>query len=410
MSARRLRIAMLSVHSCPLGSLGTRDTGGMSVYIRELAVELGKLGHSVDIFTRVHDPNDGQIDELGQNARLIHLKAGDGEEMHKLVLYSYLPDFACNVENFRKLNGLSYDLIFSHYWLSAQVGQELRVWWGVPHIVMFHTLGAVKNSLGIGEEEPELRLETERELIRDCHRVIASTEREKEALLHYYGASPEKIGVVPCGVNRELFQPIDQRLARQELGWRDDRIILFVGRIDPLKGIDRLLEAVAYLPDTRGLRLMIVGGDGQSESEIERLHQLARALGIQDLVTFLGLIKHERMPYFYSAADVCVVPSYYESFGLVALESLACGTPVVTTDVGDLRKIIRPGETGYVVASASPTELADKMALILSRPVRDTTSIQSIRASVAHFSWSNIARAIAEECHRVLAGHLATVS
>ncbi|MCJ7743709.1 MAG: glycosyltransferase [Dehalococcoidales bacterium] len=410
MSARRLRIAMLSVHSCPLGSLGARDTGGMSVYIRELAVELGKLGHSVDIFTRVHDPNDGQIDELGQNARLIHLKAGDDEEMHKLVLYSYLPDFACNVENFRKLNGLSYDLIFSHYWLSAQVGQELRVWWGVPHIVMFHTLGAVKNSLGIGEEEPELRLETERELIRDCHRVIASTEREKEALLHYYGASPEKIGVVPCGVNRELFQPIDQRLARQELGWRDDRIVLFVGRIDPLKGIDRLLEAVACLPDTRGLRLIIVGGDGQSESEIERLHQLARALGIQDLVTFLGLIKHERMPYFYSAADVCVVPSYYESFGLVALESLACGTPVVTTDVGDLRKIIRPGETGYVVANASPTELADKIALILSRPVRDTTSIQSIRASVARFSWSNIARAIAKECHGVLAGHLATVS
>ncbi len=410
MSARRLRIAMLSVHSCPLGSLGTRDTGGMSVYIRELAVELGKLGHSVDIFTRVHDPNDGQIDELGQNVRLIHLKAGDDEEMHKLVLYSYLPDFACNVENFRKLNGLSYDLIFSHYWLSAQVGQELRVWWGVPHIVMFHTLGAVKNGLGIGEEEPELRLETERELIRDCHRVIASTEREKEALLHYYGASPEKIGVVPCGVNRELFQPIDQGLARQELGWRDDRIVLFVGRIDPLKGIDRLLEAVACLTDTRGLRLIIVGGDGQSESEIERLHQLARALGVQDLVTFLGLIKHERMPYFYSAADVCVVPSYYESFGLVALESLACGTPVVTTDVGDLRKIIRPGETGYVVANASPTELADKMALILSRPVRDTTSIQSIRASVARFSWSNIARAIAEECHGVLAGHLATVS
>ena len=410
MSARRLRIAMLSVHSCPLGSLGTRDTGGMSVYIRELAVELGKLGHSVDIFTRVHDPNDGQIDELGQNVRLIHLKAGGGEEMHKLVLYSYLPDFACNVENFRKLNGLSYDLIFSHYWLSAQVGQELRVWWGVPHIVMFHTLGAVKNSLGIGEEEPELRLETERELIRDCHRVIASTEREKEALLHYYGASPEKIGVIPCGVNRELFQPIDQGLARQELGWHDDRIVLFVGRIDPLKGIDRLLEAVAYLPDTRGLRLMIVGGDGQSESEIERLHQLARALGIQDLVTFLGLIKHERMPYFYSAADVCVVPSYYESFGLVALESLACGTPVVTTDVGDLKKIIRPGETGYVVANASPTELADKMALILSWPVRDTTSIQSIRASVARFSWSNIARAIAEECYRVLAGYLTPVS
>jgi D-inositol-3-phosphate glycosyltransferase len=382
----------------------------MSVYIREVAVELGKLGHTVDIFTRVHDPNDGQIDELGRNVRLIHLKAGGDEEIHKLVLYSYLPDFACNVENFRKLNGLSYDLIFSHYWLSAQAGQELRVWWGVPHIVMFHTLGAIKNSLGIGEEEPELRVETERELIRNCHAVITSTEREKEALVHYYGAAPERISIVPGGVNLKLFQPIEKRLARQELGLSDDKIVLYVGRVDPLKGIDRLLEAVASLPDTHGLRLMLIGGDEQSESEIERLHQLARALGIQHLVTFLGLIKHERMPYFYSAADVCVVPSYYESFGLVTLESLACGTPVVATDVGDLKKIIRPGETGYVVDNASPAQLADKIASVLSWPERDGSSIQSIRASVARFSWSNIARAIAKECHRVLASHLTPVS
>jgi D-inositol-3-phosphate glycosyltransferase len=382
----------------------------MSVYIRELAVELGKLGHSVDIFTRVHGPNDGQIDELGRNVRLIHLRAGGDEEIHKLVLYSYLPDFACNVENFRKLNGLSYDLIFSHYWLSAQVGQELRVWWGVPHIVMFHTLGAIKNSLGIGEEEPELRVETERELIHDCHRIIAATEREKEAVLCYYGTSPEKIGVVPCGVNLELFQPIEKRLARQELGWRDGKVVLFVGRVDPLKGIDRLLEAVPRLPDTRGLKLMLIGGDEQSESEIERLHQLARALGLKDSVTFLGLVKHQRMPYFYSAADVCVVPSHYESFGLVALESLACGTPVVATDVGDLKQIIRPGETGYVVANANPAQLAEKIALILARPVPDVGFIQSIRASVARFSWSNIARAIAKECYQVMAGYLTPVS
>jgi D-inositol-3-phosphate glycosyltransferase len=275
---------------------------------------------------------------------------------------------------------------------------------------MFHTLGAIKNSLGIGEEEPELRVETERELIRNCHAVITSTEREKEALVHYYGAAPERISIVPGGVNLKLFQPIEKRLARQELGLSDDKIVLYVGRVDPLKGIDRLLEAVASLPDTHGLRLMLIGGDEQSESEIERLHQLARALGIQPLVTFLGLIKHERMPYFYSAADVCVVPSYYESFGLVTLESLACGTPVVATDVGDLKKIIRPGETGYVVDNASPAQLADKIASVLSWPERDGSSIQSIRASVARFSWSNIARAIAKECHRVLASHLTLVS
>jgi len=228
---------MLSAHSCPVGNLGAKDTGGMSVYIRELAHELGKQGHMVDVYTRVHDPKDPQIINLGQNARLIHLRAGENETIHKLAVYPYLPDFACNLENFRKNNHLQYDLVFSHYWLSGWVGRYLQKWWNVPHTIMFHTLGAVKNTFGIGEDEPELRIETERDLARDCHHIIAATEREKEELIRYYDASPERISIIPCGVNLELFQLMDKERVKQQLGF-EGKIILFVGRIEPLKGME----------------------------------------------------------------------------------------------------------------------------------------------------------------------------
>jgi len=340
MPASRLRIAMLSAHSCPIGTLGAKDTGGMSVYIRELARELGKQGHLVDVYTRVHDPRDGQIYELGQNARLIHLRAGEDKEINKLAVYSHLPVFACNLENFRKRDGLQYDLVFSHYWISGLVGEYLQQQWNVPHITMFHTLGTVKNTIGVSKDEPELRIETERNLAQKCQHIIAPTEKEKEKLIRHYGASPEKISVVPCGVSLEQFKPLDKAWAKQYLGFGNDKIILFVGRIDPLKGIDKLIKALPYLQNIQGLRLVVIGGGEHSQREIEQLQKLACNLKIQDSVTFLGLIKHEQLPYFYSAADACVIPSYYESFGLVALESLACGTPVVATDVGNLKNCL----------------------------------------------------------------------
>ncbi len=410
MSESRLKIAILSAHSCPVGDLGARDTGGMSVYIHELARELGKQGHSVDVYTRVHDPADPQIFKLGPRARLIHLQAGQPELIHKLAVYCYLPEFTCNLENYRKNNGLRYDLIFSHYWLSGWVGRRLQQWWQIPHVIMFHTLGAVKNATGIGEDAPELRIVTEREAVNNCQRIIAATEREKEELVRYYGALPEKIGIVPCGVNMELFQPLDRVAARQKLGLPDRKTLLFVGRIDPLKGIDRLLKAMPYLQRFEGLRLVIIGGDEYSRNEVEKLQRLSRELKVQDSVTFQGLIKQEQLPYFYSAADVCVVPSYYESFGLVALESLACGTPVVATDVGEMRNIIRPGETGYVVPENTPQELAAKIAWLLSGPPRDTGSVLSIRASVSRFDWANIAGAVIREMHTVLDSRMTAVA
>ena len=400
---------MLSAHSCPVGTPGAKDTGGMSVYIRELARELGKQGALVDVYTRIHDPKDNQIVELGQNARLIHLRAGEYKKIHKLAVYSHLPDFACNLENFRKQNNLRYDLVFSHYWLSGWVGEYLQRWWDVPHVMVFHTLGAIKNAVDIGEDEPELRLKTERDLARNCHHIIATTEKEKEEFVLHYGASPESISVIPCGVNLELFQPVDKEMAKQQLGFDDDKVILFVGRIEPLKGVDRLLMAVPYLQNGQGPRLVIIGGDEHSQHEMERLQRLSRDLHIEGSVTFSGLIKHEKLPYFYSAANVCVIPSHYESFGMVALESIACGTPVVATNVGGLKSVIHQGDTGYIVMDNTPSHLADKIALLLAKPSPDTESTLSIRASVTGFSWSNIAQEIITEFREVLASYSAPV-
>ncbi len=400
---------MLSVHSCPIGNLGAKDTGGMSVYVRELARELGRQGHLVDIYTRVHGREDNQVVPLGENARIIHLEAGKNRDVPKLALYSDLPDFTDHLEGFREDNNLRYDLIFSHYWLSGWVGESLRRWWQVPHITMFHTLGAVKNAIGRGEAEPELRLNTEKHLAGNCQRIIATTEREKEALIRHYDAAPERIGVVPCGVNLSLFQPMDKERAKHRLGFGDDKVILFVGRLEPLKGLDQLLQAMTYLPHSQRPRLVIIGGDEHSQPEMERLKRLSRYLQIQESVTFSGLVSQEYLPCYYGAADVSVVPSYYESFSLVALESLACGTPVVATDVGNIKNIIRNGETGYVIRDNNPRLLADKIALLLSPPGPDAASVRTIRASVTQFSWLNIAPAITQEFSLVHAGYLAPV-
>ncbi len=401
---------MLSVHSCPLGQLGGKDTGGMNVYVRELAQALGQQGHWIDIYTRAHDVRDEQIYYPSQNVRLIHIKAGGVKDMGKLVQYSHLPDFASNLEDFRASHKLKYDLVHSHYWLSGQVGQWLADLWHVPNIIMFHTLGLVKNRLTVGENETELRLETERELVRNCRRIITATEKEKGDLVAHYQASPETISVIPCGVNLELFKPTAKDSARQMLGLNSSKVILFVGRVEPLKGIDRLLEAISHLKKQPGLKLVIIGGDDSSQFELAKLKALSRDLGIKNSVSFLGSVPQKRLPLFYSAADICVVPSYYETFCLVILESLACGTPVVATNVGAAASLIQQGETGYLVADNTPYNLAQGIERLLSVKKNGADYASSIRKSVLGFDWSNIARALIEEYTTVLTSHLIAVS
>jgi D-inositol-3-phosphate glycosyltransferase len=223
----------------------------------------------------------------------------------------------------------------------------------------------------------------------------------KKDLIDYYDASPETISVIPCGVNLDLFRPIGRETARCYLGLKEERIILFVGRIIPLKGIDNLLKAMSYMERKEGIKLIVIGGDEHSQTEVERLKDLSRSLKIQELVIFLGLVKQEILPFFYSAANLCVVPSYYESFGLVVLESLACGTPVVATKVGGAESVIRHGETGYVVRNNDSCHLADKIALLLSTP-NGATDVGTVRASVVNYGWSNITEAILAEYRSLL--------
>jgi D-inositol-3-phosphate glycosyltransferase len=383
----KLRIAMLSVHSCPIGQPGGRDTGGMNVYIRELAAALGRRGHTIDIYTRAHDPRDAQSEYLSPGARLIHIRAGAVEEMGKLTQYNHLREFHDNLEAFRLVDGAEYDLLHSHYWLSGEVGLKLSNEWDVPQIFGFHTIGAAKDELGLGEGEPAIRLLTEMDIAAGCQHLTAGTESEKAAIRHHHRCDDGKISVVPCGVNLELFQPLSKTEVRAGLDLPDVPTILFVGRLDKLKGIDRLVEAVNLIeiPDCR---LIVIGGDEYSRAALERLKQLTVKLDIADRVDFIGAVPQPELPHYYSAADVVAVPSYSETFGMVALEAVACGTPVVSTDVGAARLIIREGLSGSVVVGNEPGALARALARWLTGSAVDRDALHE---SVVHFGWNAVA-------------------
>jgi D-inositol-3-phosphate glycosyltransferase len=373
----------------------------MSIYIRELVKELTAQGHMIDIFTRAHKPDAPEVIEFTPGARLVHIKMSEHAGIDKLLVYTDAPDFACGVEDFRKKMGYKYDLIFSHYWISGITGRYLQAGWQAPEMTMFHTLGAIKNALGIGEDEPDLRLEEERQVAADSRRIIASTETEKVALFRFYDVPPEKVSVLPCGVNLGRFQPLDKAAMRQKLNLGESPLILFVGRIERLKGLERIITALPYLSSINP-KLVIVGEDGNRSGEAKNLKLMAVKMDVTDSLIFRGMVPHEQLTEYYNAADLCVFPSYYESFGLVPLEALACGTPVIATKVGDLQNIIRDGETGYVLTDLSPQNIAEKIADVLRKTNPKMQDRQLIRASVSDYSWRKIAEAISLEFDRIL--------
>ena len=390
-----MRIAEISVHGCPIRSLGGKDTGGMNVYVRQLSRELGKLGVEVDIFTRWHDPQEPQVVGIVERVRLIHIAAAEQEDTPKTDIYSCLPEFLHNLRRFQEKEGTVYELLHSHYWLSVCAAERLKAQLGIPHVATFHTLGEVKNRARAAEMEPVLRLEVEKKAVPIADALIAFTAEEKDNLISIYGAQPEKVKVIPCGVDTDLFRPMDKGKARSELGLpNSSQILLFAGRIQPFKGIDILLRAVARLLDNRELHLFIIGGDSESDGEVTRLRTLSAELGIDGKVTFCGAMEHGEMPLFYGAADICVVPSYHESFGLVALEALACGIPVVASRVGGLATIIKDGETGYLIDELSPEAFAQRLELLLGDEKLKRRMGDAAHLSVMKYEWSMVARQV----------------
>jgi D-inositol-3-phosphate glycosyltransferase len=392
---------MISYHTCPLATLGGKDTGGMNVYVRDLTRELGRRGIGVDVFTRSQDEHVPHVlHDLGFGNRIVHVPAGPETPMSKDALAGYLPAFVDYILGFAQTKRERYDLIHSHYWLSGLAALELRGAWGVPIIQMFHTLAAMKNRVARSPDETasDFRLETESRLLRQADRVVASTQAELAQFQWLYHVDISRVVVIPPGVDTARFYPIPADEAREFVRVPGDaRMVLFVGRIEPLKGIDTLLEAVALLkqenvPRKGPIFLAVIGGDSEespdpTSEEMARLQELRSHLDIDDTVTFLGRRNQDTLQYYYSASEIVVVPSHYESFGLVALEAMACGTPVVASETGGLVFLVRDGETGFHVPAGDAQALADRLGQLLEDDVLRTRLGKQAAEYAKRYAW-----------------------
>ena len=401
---KEMRIAMLSYHTCPLAILGGKDTGGMNVYVRELTRHLGKMGVHVDVYTRSQDEHVPHIiHDLGYGNRVVHVPSGPELPLPRKELAAHLPGFVEWVLNFSKDKDLEYDLIHSHYWMSGLAASELKKVWHIPVVHMFHTLGLMKNHIAGDEEyEGNYRIHGELEVLKITDKVIASTVAELAQIQWLYEVKTENITVVPPGVDLNHFYPIPQDEAREYIGAeKNDRLLLFVGRIEPLKGIDTLLHALAQMKQRGVLErheicLPIIGGDAsvseeQMTAEMLRLQSLREELGLDDFVKFLGKRSQDSLPYYYSAADILVMPSHYESFGIVALEAMACGTPVVASQVGGLKHLIEDGVTGFLVPNRDADSLSEKLTLLLDNYNLHQQMGEKAAAHAKQYAWDIIA-------------------
>ncbi len=398
-----MRIAQVSYHTNPVAPLGGRQTGGMNVYVHELSRELARRGHHVDIFTRL-DGERPEVTALAPNLRLVQLPAGPPAPLEKELLAPFVPAFAAEMARFAAGEGQSYDLVHSHYWQGIAAGEPFARAQDAPHLVMFHTLGEVKNRARISEEEPGERIRRERELAASADAIISACAHEHDLLARYYDADPARMVSIPCGIDTDLFRPRDRDESRRALGIEQDRpVLLWVGRLEKLKGVDILIDAVAQLEDPEVL-LLVVGGEHGHELRGE-LEEQARAAGLGGSVRFTGAVPHEDLPDWYSAADVCVVPSYYESFGLVAVEAMACGTPVVASRVGGLVSTVTDGVNGFLIPWRCPEPFAEKLEVLIRNPELRANFARSARDSVQRFRWDEVGRGMDGLYGDVIAAH-----
>lgn len=412
------RIAMLSVHTCPLAMLGGKKTGGMNVYVRDFSRELGKQGVQIDVFTRSQDDCQPFIrHDLGYGGRVIHIPAGPEKPIPVADVANYLDEFVQGVLEFAQEEDAHYDVIHSHYWLSGLVAEKLReAWNGTPIVHMYHTLGHMKNKIAMCDSEraPQSRIDGEQKVLDIADRIIAATPAEEDQLVTLYDANPDKISIIPPGVDLNRFQPIDCKVAKRRVGIPcGDANILFAGRIEPLKGIDTMLRAMALLQERcpsalENCCMAIVGGDPWADDlddEMARLQQLRTDLDIHDLVVFLGAKDQEILPNYYAAAEMVVMPSHYESFGMVALEAMAMGTPVIASEVGGLAYLVKDGETGYHVPSRNPEALAQRIFELLTNPKCREYMGNNAREYAKHYSWTNIVQRMMQEYEGVQLKH-----
>jgi D-inositol-3-phosphate glycosyltransferase len=407
------KVAIISLHTSPQDQPGSGDSGGMNVYILAVANRLAAQGIAVDIFTRDRGTGQPQIEEVSPGSRVIRVPAGPRRPIPKEDLPEVLPAFLGGVleraaREHRAHQHSPYDVVHSHYWLSGWVGSRAKEIWGTPLVASFHTLGKVKDSAPAagtpGSSEPPGRLTGERGVVRGADRIVSPTRAEAEELVSLYGADRGRIRVVPPGVDRGIFVPRPKEQARAALHLGDRRLVLFAGRLQPFKGPDVAIRAfalaIARAPEvTEKAVLWILGGpsgDRPGPNEVFHLRSLAESLGIGDRVGFFAPQPHERLAEFYSAADVVVVPSRSESFGLVALEAQSCGTPVIGTAAGGLRCVVGHGDSGFLVKGQDPSAYARRLVEVLGDHELAGRFSRAAVQSAGRFSWDATAAELRE--------------
>lgn len=402
------RVALLSVHTCPLDQPGTGDSGGMNVYVRQVARRLAEMGVLVDIFTRASGQQP-RVREVDPGVRVVHLEAGPDEPIPKESLQDHLCEFLYSLMRFEAAEaerlgvaGPLYDAVHSHYWLSGWVGRLAAERWQRPLIQSFHTLGRVKNlTLHVGDTpEPAARIQAEERIIETAEVVLAPTAEEAAQLVRLYNADPERVKVVAPGVDTDVFTPAGRDAAKRAMGLEGRSVVLFVGRLQPLKSPDIAVGAVAELarrvPEVDPVLLVVGGPSGRAGLQASHIEKMAADAGIADRVILHEPVEHRRLPDVYRAADVLLVPSRTESFGLVALEASACGTPVVATDVGGLRTAVWHEHTGLLVPGADPAAFADALQRILVDPARAAAMGETGAHYARRFDWRQAAAGLLE--------------
>ncbi len=391
------RIAVISYHTCPLSDIEGGEIGGMNVYVLELCKQLAKKGLIIDIFTRSQDKSNQRIIEVENNLRVIHVVAGKEKKIDKKKLIPHIPEFLTNMLKFIDENKIVYDLAYSHYYLSGIVGLQIKEKYKIPLFVTFHTLALMKNLVARDESERENieRIESEVLLVKKADKIIATSALDAKYLATLYSCPESKIFVITPGINLKVFKPQDKIKAKQIVGaGKDHKIILYVGRIEPLKGIDVLLYAIKILcenyPQMR-LCLWILGGDTKGKSiELKRLEQLRKLLNISTEVVFVGRKHQSELPDYYGACEIVVLPSHYESFGIVALEAMSCGVPVIATDTAGIAGLFDK-DSSLITSANNPLMLAQKIKNLLINGNEYRKVSREVLEKARELSWENIA-------------------
>jgi D-inositol-3-phosphate glycosyltransferase len=408
------RIALISEHASPLATLGGVDAGGQNVYVAQLAKHLAAAGDRVDVFTRRDSPDVPDVVEWLPGVRVVHVPAGPAEPLAKEALLPHMGEFTRWMLRELTRRGRRYDLVHANFFMSALVAADIKKALDVPFVVTFHALGRVRRQYqGPDDGFPDERLEIEDRVVAEADRILAECPQDEEDLIRLYNADPAKIAVVPCGFDPSELSPISKPLARFALNLPpDERVILQLGRMVPRKGVETVVRGLGRLVRQHDIptRLLIVGGESDEPDpavtpEIGRLMRVAEEEGVADYVTFVGRRGREALKYYYSAADVFVTVPWYEPFGITPVEAMACGTPVVGSDVGGIKFSVRDGETGYLVPPKDPDRLGERLAHLYRHPkLLALLSRQAVRRANDLFTWGRITELMAEVYEDVLAG------